>query len=412
MNGADAGAERRAERPLLGWDVAAATLVALMAGFGAAEVWSGDPPPGGLGSALGILALLLALYAALGRDALRRATLDLPARPAATVFLVALIAVVGAATALVPSYASLQALAYPAIWTLATRYASAVRWSAALALAVGAGFSVAFVGDDWWAGVVAAAGIAGLSLAFAVVMGTWITRIFQRGERHRLLAEQLRRAQAEVAALSEAAGAAAERERLSRELHDTLTQTLAGLVMLAEQAARALDAGDTSRARDRVDRVGSAAREAVAEARALVATTQPLGDGGLEAAIERVAARLRADTGLDVTCALDAAPLDRERQVVLLRAVQEGLANARRHARASRVAVELRASGDGEVRLRVEDDGTGPDPARVRAGGFGLTGLADRVRGAGGAFRFGPGERGGAVLEVRLPSGGAGGGGT
>lgn len=59
----------------------------------------------------------------------------------------------------------------------------------------------------------------------------------------------------------------------------------------------------------------------------------------------------------------------------------------------------------GDVILRVDDDGIGPDPERVRAGGFGLTGLADRMRAVGGSVRFDPGPNGGARLEVRLPVG-------
>ncbi|QBE50263.1 sensor histidine kinase [Leucobacter triazinivorans] len=406
------GGPARRPRPLLWWDLGVAATVAVMGAFGLAWALDADGVPAAvpLLRALWTLALLVVWYLVLGRSALRRAVRDDPARPIDLVYLGGVVLIVGLATMAVPSYATLQTLAYPMVWTIVARYRDAVLWSAALAVAMGSGFVLALGRYGALEAVREATTIAVLSFAFAVAMGTWITRIFAQGERYRALAEQLRVSQAEVVALSERAGAGRERERLSRELHDTLTQTLAGLVMLSEQAERALAAGDAERARDRLARVGAAARDAVGEARALVATTQPLGDGGLEAAIERIAARLSVDAGLNVECELEAVSLDRERQVVLLRAAQEGLANARRHARASRVVLALTAPAQGGAVLVVEDDGVGPDPERMRLGGFGLSGIADRVRVVGGAVSFGSGAGGGARLEVRLPGSGSGSG--
>ncbi|MFC7764693.1 sensor histidine kinase [Leucobacter soli] len=386
-----------------------ATL-ALMAGIGTVEILNGVAPAT---PALGVLALLLVWYAALGRPALRCAVLEQPARHGDYAYLAGLVLLVGLAVAVLPSYATLQVIAYPTIWTIVARYRNAVLWSAVLALATGTGYVIALSTPGKVDGLAEAAVIALLSFVFAVAMGTWITRIFEQGERYRKVAEQLRRTQAEVSELSQAAGAAAERERMSRELHDTLTQTLTGLVMLGEQADRALAAGQVDRARERLGRVQAASRAAVEEARALVATTQPLGDGGLEEAIDRVASRLRDDTGLRVRCGIERLPLDREQQVVLLRATQEGLANARRHAQAHAVVVALRRDG-ADVLLTVDDDGIGSDvrmdgrecdaaSAAPSTSGFGLTGLSDRVRLAGGHVRFGSHEGGGSRLAVRLP---------
>lgn len=416
------GAAARPGRPLLWWDIAFVGLSLVMAFTGIADTW---PEPGMVAAALLVLALLVLGYLFLGRPVLRASALGEPASASSMVFIVMLIVIVGAAAAIAPSYATLQTIAYPIVWGTLDRYRDAVLASGVLATAVGVGLWVAGLrggsGDP-----LPAVAIAALSFAFAVAMGSWITRIFERGERYRALAEQLRSSQQEISALSTEAGAAAERERLSRELHDTLTQTLTGLVMLGEQADRALAAGRIEQARERLERVQLASRAAVEEARALVATTHPLGDGGLEQAIERVAASLRNDAGLPVRCRLEALPLDRERQVVLLRAAQEGLANARRHAHASEALVALREDG-GCALLTVEDDGIGPDPAHSDAGadtagsspahasteggagsrgaasGFGLRGLRDRVRLVGGEVRFGAREGGGSLLEVRVP---------
>lgn len=344
------------------------------------------------------------LYVVLGRGALRRGLRDEPPDVAATSFLAILLVVLFAATFTVPIYAVLQTIAYPLAWVTLLRRRDAVLWSAGIALAAGGGIAVGLARFDLGLALASAVPTVVFSFAFAVAMGSWITGLAAQGERYRALAEQLRVSQAEVAELSATAGAAAERERLSRELHDTLTQTLTGLVMLGEQAERALEAGDTKRARERLDRVGSAAREAVAEARALVATTQPLGSGGLEAAIQRVAVRLAEDTGMRVECALETVPMDRERQVVLLRAAQEGLANARKHARAKHVVVSLARAVEGGIVLCVDDDGTGPGEASERDGGFGLSGLADRARAVGGSVDFGSRHGGGSRLELRLPA--------
>lgn len=408
------GAVRPAARyPMLWWDIGTATVIIIMSAVGIAEVLTGGIVgfgvtglASGLALTLGILLLFIGVYVVLGRPALRRAVFDLPAVPADLWFLGAMVVILGLATVVNGSFATLQVLGYPMIWTCVARYRWAVVWSGVLALAVGLG---ALARGGLFGGLFGVTVMTVLSFTFAVAMGTWITRIFERGNEYRELADRLRASQKEVAALSEAAGAGAERERLSRELHDTLTQSLTGLVMLSEQAERALAADDLARVSDRLGRVRSAARESLEEARALVATTQPLGDGGLEAAITRVVARFRADTALDVQCELESVALDRERQVMLLRATQEGLSNARKHARASRVSVVLRevtgVSGEreGAVVLTVDDDGTGPDPERMQSGGFGLTGLADRMRAVGGGVRLDPGPQGGARLEVRLP---------
>lgn len=394
------------QHPLRWWDLACAAVLLFVGVVAVTDSVSDDPTWASSFPLAWRVAIFLAptllfavLYVVLGRATILRGMNDTVSRSSA-VFLVLMLVVLAIGAFCDPMYAMLQALIYPIAWTVVQDYRSAVMWCVAVAVAVGSGLYLGLVGVDPQAAMMSSLITATISLVFAISMGTWISRIHAQGETYRELADELRLTQNEVAALSQAAGASAERERLSRDLHDTLTQTLAGLVMLSEQTERALDAGDETRARDRLARVGSAARAAVTEARALVATTQPIGEDGLVSAIERVAAGLRADTGLEVECALDQVVLPRDREVVLLRAVQEGLANARKHAHASKVHVSLEAEQDGVV-LRVDDNGVGPGEGS-RAGGFGLTGLADRVRAVGGEIRFGAGNASGSRLEVRL----------
>ncbi|MFZ1382789.1 MAG: histidine kinase [Scrofimicrobium sp.] len=400
--------ESSSARPLRWWDLGVISAVLVVAVILVFEIAAGAPGWGASLSpvirAVAVFFPLVAfgvLYLFLGRKVLVWAMLGNSPGRNSHMFLVLAIAAVALGTFCSPMYAVLQAIAYPMVWVVVREYRASVVWSLAVAVSVGLGIFVGIAIVDVNAAIAPALITAPMSFLFAVAMGTWMTQVTEKGERYRETAELLRQTQAEVAALSEAAGASAERERLSRELHDTLTQTLTGLVMLNEQAGRAFDSGDTLRARDRIARSTSAAREAVAEARALVATTQPLAAGGLLTSIARVAARMREDTGLNVECDLEQVTLDRERETVLLRAVQEGLANARRHARATRVRVSIAPADGGGAVLTVEDDGVGPigDGA---PGGFGLSGLADRVRLVGGKVSFGPGLVSGSRLEVSL----------
>lgn len=392
--------EERSERPatLLWWDLITAAGLLVMTVVVLAS--AAQKPQLTTWLSLASLVAVGLVYLALGREALRGGMNERPMNVTSMVFIVLLVLLVGFASAQLATLASLQALAYPMIWVAADRYGWAVAFSGALAISTGIGSALAYLRQNEispWVAVVVAA----VSFAFAVAMGTWISRIAEQGVAYRRLAERLRDTQKQVAELSAQAGATAERERISRELHDTLTQTLTGLVMLSEQAQRAMAADNTALAEERLARVTDASREAMAEARALVATTQPMGDGGLVQSITRVADRLRLDTGLELSCELEDFSLDRELEVVLLRAAQEGLANARKHAKASSVRVKL-ATHDGSAVLRVEDDGVGPSDFAGQTG-FGLSGLTERLRLVGGTLSFEAGSVSGSVLEVRVP---------
>jgi signal transduction histidine kinase len=143
------------------------------------------------------------------------------------------------------------------------------------------------------------------------------------------------------------------------------------------------------------------ATEALTEARALVASYTPVSvSGGLTATLVTLADRFSAETGVSVQVSGDAPDVDREAEVVLLRCAQEALANVRKHARARDVRISLYATDDG-AGLTVTDDGVG---IGTQAGnGYGLAGMAERVRLAGGTLEVGPGATGGTTVRVGLP---------
>lgn len=322
--------------------------------------------------------------------------------PRAVVVIVVTTVVAGALTAVDSSLAFMQAIGYPAAWTLLGSIRRSVIACAALAVVEVAGFLIRLgISPN---SLVLAVAIEGISFVFAVVMGVWISRIAELGNERKRLLDELTAAQAQLAVLHRDAGATDERERLARELHDTIAQSLTGQVLLAQRARRELAAGTLNDATLGV--LETASRDALAETRTLVAASAriELPGGGLVEALERLASRFERESGIavSVASALPTAALARETEVVLLRCAQEGLANVRKHAGAARVRVELGAEGD-TATVRVVDDGHGFDPEHA-ASGFGLSGLRDRLGLVGGELSI-DGTPGATTLLARLPIG-------
>ena len=203
----------------------------------------------------------------------------------------------------------------------------------------------------WLPALAIAAAVAGFGLAFAIAFGLWIAGVVEYGQERARLVGELTAAQAEVEALSRDRGAAMERERLARDVHDTLAQTLAGLAILSERAGRQLGEGRADAAADSIATVERLSRDALDEARAIVSRMAAVpSDAALGDAVDRLVSRFRAEAGLtiDLDLQLDSAGvLPRESQLVLLRCLQESLANVRKHAAATRVDVRVSAAPDG-----------------------------------------------------------------
>jgi signal transduction histidine kinase len=246
-----------------------------------------------------------------------------------------------------------------------------------------------------------------LPLLFGLLMGAFITGIIEQSRGRAALIEELTRAREQLAAERHAAGVHAERERLAVEIHDTLAQGFASILMLTQAARVALDrAARADGVAAHLDLIEDVARENLAEARALVAKMSPpdLADRSLADALERLAERHTRDTGVPVTVVVDGPPtgLAQETNVVLLRAAQEALSNIGRHAAASAVRIEL-TQGDSTATVAVVDDGRGFDPA-CASGGYGLPGLRSRAAALGGtcSVRSSPGA--GTTIRVELPA--------
>lgn len=223
----------------------------------------------------------------------------------------------------------------------------------------------------------------------AWMVGLFIDRIAQQSaERYEAL-QALEATRAELAATARHAGVLEERQRLAREIHDTVAQGLTSVVTQLEAAEGALDA-DPDAARAHLDRARRTAREGLGEVRRTVRALRPelLEGAGLADALDRTVRRWSAEHAVPatVTTTGDTVPLHPDAEVALLRLAQEALTNTARHARATAVTVTLSYVGD-TVALDVDDDGVGFDPAArpaPAAGGFGLQGMRERVSALGG----------------------------
>jgi signal transduction histidine kinase len=281
---------------------------------------------------------------------------------------------------------------YAQPWTMLDRLSLILAANAALAIGVGAVAYVVY--RDSWQVVLAQSGI---SLGFAMLFGFWIFSIIEQSMDRRTMIAELERAREELAVVSHRAGVLAERERLAREIHDTVAQGFTSVVVLLELAESEVDM-DPAAARQRLAIARETARQNLAEARALVAALTPvdLQAAPLPEAIGRLVDRFGVETGLPARLTVTGEPraLPANTEVVLLRAAQEALTNVRKHAGAGRVEVTL----DGAV-LAVVDDGAGFDPA-APTGGYGLAGMRRRVEEVGGTVSIASGP-GGTRVEVR-----------
>ena len=222
----------------------------------------------------------------------------------------------------------------------------------------------------------------------------------ENAELHRQLVERAREA-----------GVLDERQRMAREIHDTIAHGLTGVVTQLEAAQAAADRpGEHERHLDNAARL---ARESLVEARRSLEAARPeaLESASLPEALGSVAARWSAINGIPVNVTTTGEPvaLHPEIESALLRTAQEALANVEKHAAATRVGVTLSFMGD-VVALDVRDDGVGFEVSEGRArsdSGFGLTAMRQRVSRVAGTLAIESEPGGGTAVSARVPAIGA-----
>ena len=198
-----------------------------------------------------------------------------------------------------------------------------------------------------------------------------------------------------------------ERNRLARDLHDSVAQKLFGVILTAEAAATLLDRGD-GEARAQLGRLQELSREAMEELRSVIFELRPaaLETEGLATTLRKhvdVLRRVyRCEIGLEITGTPRLAP---RADAEVFRIVQEALQNALRHAQAERLDVRLDAR-DGRLALTVADDGVGFDPEApsVRSRRLGLTSMEERARAVGGTLAIESTPGTGTTVRLEVPA--------
>jgi signal transduction histidine kinase len=278
-----------------------------------------------------------------------------------------------------------------------------VLWIAAFIVVTG----LAMVYQYGWPGGMAVLPVyAGGYCFFAILANALVRADEARRESERLLAE-LQQAHLQLQAYAERVEELAvveERNRLAREMHDTLGHRLTVAAVQLEGAQR-LCPRDPEQAASMVGTVRDQVREALSELRATVAKLRaPLeADLQLCRALERLAGHFEQATGLNVHLMLpeESKDLPDGHRIALYRAAQEALTNVQRHAVAQDVWLQLTRQ-DAMISLLVSDNGTGIQHAS-NEGGFGLRGLQERVVQLGGEFYLEPRPGGGTQLSLYLP---------
>lgn len=252
------------------------------------------------------------------------------------------------------------------------------------------------------AGAVSVAGVVGpaVGTAVAVAIYRFYRALHNEARRQYAVAAELRATQERLGASERAAGRLAERERLSREIHDTLAQGLGSIVLLARAATKS--AADQPGVVARLKAIEQVAAEDLAEARAFVSDLRSPGLAdtvaeSLAALVESRRTQLAAlGRGTRLELRVDARYPDPEDGLVLLRVAQEAVSNALRHSPA-RVIVITYTTWPDRAGVDVVDDGGG---IGEHLPGQGLTGLRERVQAANGSLNIESTAEGTAVAAI------------
>jgi len=201
------------------------------------------------------------------------------------------------------------------------------------------------------------------------------------------------------------AAVVAERNRIARDVHDTIAQGLTGVIVQLEAAADATSKGLPSEARGHLERAGDLARESLREARRSVKALRPqvLQSVDLSTAISELAAKMTQGTSLRAQFILSGTvfPLPAECEDNLLRIGQEVVTNVLRHALASELRIEL-TFAPAQITLQLTDNGRGFDVAAPRDG-FGLVGMRERVDSMGGRMKIRSAIGEGTSIRIVIP---------
>jgi NarL family two-component system sensor histidine kinase YdfH len=242
-----------------------------------------------------------------------------------------------------------------------------------------------------------------------IFVGMYVTlylRQTEAREQAQALAEELEAANQQLtryAAEVEDLTIANERQRMARELHDTLSQGLAGLILQLEAADAHLTNNHPARAQAIIGSAMDQARLTLADARRAIDNLRQPSLDDLDSALRLEISRFTDATGIPVHLQpVQTPPLPVPVQETVIRAVGEALTNVANHARAQNVEVNVRVK-DENLLVSIQDDGVGFDPDSIPSGHYGILGIQERVRLVSGSFEIQSASGKGTTLNIQVP---------
>jgi signal transduction histidine kinase len=358
-------------------------------------IWVGDST-----GALVVLPLILVWAQSLRTGWNPRRALEDPSRVLETAAMV--VAVIGLSAIALTSSTPIAYLVFPALIWAALRFGQR---GATLAVFLAAGMAVLLTANNLGPFVRHSITASALSTQLYMTVAALTTLCLGAivSERQRSAAELVESRRRELERATE------ERQRIARDLHDSVSQSLFSMTLHARTAQRALQ--HTSQEADgpvgrELGHVGELSRTALAEMRALIFELRPRGlaEEGLVSALTKHAGAVSAREGMaiEVTGPSGRLPISAESEEQLYRLGQEALANASKHARATRITVAVTNDGS-SVGLEVRDDGRGFDAEATYPGHLGLTTMHGRASEMGAKLGIDSAPGNGTVVRVALP---------
>ena len=257
-----------------------------------------------------------------------------------------------------------------------------------------------------WGGILwSLVGILPMTL-FVVIYVSLYSRQTEAREQAQALAAKLEAANrqlTEYAARVEDLSIANERQRMARELHDTLSQGLAGLILQLEAADAHLANQHVEKARSIVADAMLQARATLADARHAIDDLRQSSLDDLDTAVRLEISRFEDATGISCNFHSDySPPLPGPVKETILRCVSEALTNVANHAQARTVTVNIQADGTA-LTVTIQDEGQGFDVSAIPAGHYGLLGMRERVRLVNGSFEIQSKKGQGTLLKIQMP---------
>jgi NarL family two-component system sensor histidine kinase YdfH len=242
-----------------------------------------------------------------------------------------------------------------------------------------------------------------------IFIGMYVTMYLRQAEareKAQALADELESANrqlTEYSARVEDLTIANERQRMARELHDTLSQGLAGLILQLEAADAHLTNQHNEKAQSIIGNAMNQARVTLADARRVIDDLRQPSLDDLDSALRLEVSRFTNATGIPIHFHADPVPpLADPIKETLVRAVAEGLTNIVHHAQAHNVDVDVRMKDKGLL-VTIKDDGVGFDPSSIPSGHYGILGMQERVRLVNGNLEIKSTRDEGTVLKIQIP---------